>query len=81
MQLPHSPVISSPLSSAPCTRTPSVYVPKFMPETKFHIHTEPWSKLQSPIKIGRLVSLFNPADLKFGATVPHKDIRADCVGT
>jgi hypothetical protein len=32
-------------SSAPCSQTPSVYIPSLMPETKFHTHTEAEAKL------------------------------------
>jgi hypothetical protein len=40
----HSPVTSSIVvqisSSAPCSQTPSIYVPPLMPQTKFQTHTE-----------------------------------------
>jgi hypothetical protein len=39
----------NPLWSAPCSQTPSVYVPPLMLETKFHTHTEAQAKLSSCI--------------------------------
>ena len=49
----HSPVTSSLwaqiASSAPCSETPSGYIPPSMWATKFHTHTKPFTVLRNPI--------------------------------
>jgi hypothetical protein len=45
MKLMQFSTVSLQLFSAPCSQTPSAYVPPLMSETKFHNRTEPKAKL------------------------------------
>jgi hypothetical protein len=62
-------------SSAPCSQTPSVYVPPLISETKFHTHTRPNVNIISCYKYQYFRKLHNtvPCICLQGATgrIPH----------
>jgi hypothetical protein len=59
-------------SPAPCTQTPSFYVPPLMAETKFHIHTEQIGRLKFKQNQSRLLSI--KLEFRVLATREHIDI-------